>query len=266
MKLSKALLGIIVLVVIVAGFLGSQYFMSSTTTTSISTMKPSTIPSTLVIDDRSFPGQGLNILYALQFMPAPNWMELTSYQTLVASNLTTQYKLGKIEFVPDLATSWAISPDGQTYTFTLRDGVKFSSGNPFNSYVVWFEMYSWYYLAGNSSSFLSGLSLFDTSAVNFGPATYDLIAQSGLASPSSGVLAMMENTNWPIYTQGPNTIVFRLKVPIPTSWFLGILVGWEGGLWDGTYVLQHGGVGAPWRDELLLYTQPDPWNRPLSSH
>src|SRR5271165_4579408 len=30
--------------------------------------------------------------------------------------------------VPGLATKWTISPDGLTYTFTLRQGVKFQNG------------------------------------------------------------------------------------------------------------------------------------------
>ncbi len=30
--------------------------------------------------------------------------------------------------VPDLAERWTVSPDGRTYTFTLRRGVKFSNG------------------------------------------------------------------------------------------------------------------------------------------
>ena len=40
-------------------------------------------------------------------------------------------KEGKV--IPDLATSWSMSPDGLTYTFNLRQNVKFSDGEPFNA-------------------------------------------------------------------------------------------------------------------------------------
>lgn len=40
------------------------------------------------------------------------------------------------EFEPALATSWEISEDKMVYTFHLREGVKFSNGNPFNAEAV----------------------------------------------------------------------------------------------------------------------------------
>src|SRR5215216_2372630 len=33
--------------------------------------------------------------------------------------------------IPALATSWETSPDGLTYTFHLRSGIKFTDGTPF---------------------------------------------------------------------------------------------------------------------------------------
>ncbi|MEP7290791.1 MAG: ABC transporter substrate-binding protein [Chloroflexota bacterium] len=41
-----------------------------------------------------------------------------------------------LEFVPGLATSWTISPEGLVYTFALRQGVTFHDGTPFNAQAV----------------------------------------------------------------------------------------------------------------------------------
>ncbi|MCQ2006447.1 ABC transporter substrate-binding protein [Rhizobium sp. NRK18] len=50
-----------------------------------------------------------------------------------------RYKDGTLEVEPSLATSWTISDDGKTYTFKLRDGVKFHDGTPFNAEAVKFN-------------------------------------------------------------------------------------------------------------------------------
>ena len=54
------------------------------------------------------------------------------YDTLV------RFKEGSFTQEPGLATAWKMSPDGLTYTFTLRKGVKFHDGTPFDAEAVKF--------------------------------------------------------------------------------------------------------------------------------
>jgi len=47
------------------------------------------------------------------------------------------------KLVPQLATSWTVSGDGLTYTFKLRQGVKFQDGTDFNAEAVKFNVERW---------------------------------------------------------------------------------------------------------------------------
>jgi peptide/nickel transport system substrate-binding protein len=79
------------------------------------------------------------------------------YNQLVERDLTVHGKVPP--FIPSLATSWQISGDGLTYTFKLREGVKFHDGTPFNAEAVKFnfernykEDHPFFHKAGAGSS------------------------------------------------------------------------------------------------------------------
>jgi len=61
---------------------------------------------------------------------------------------------GPNDFVPALATSWSSSPDGLTWTFTLRRGVKFSDGTGFTSYAVKYSIQRGIEIANPDGPFL----------------------------------------------------------------------------------------------------------------
>lgn len=57
-------------------------------------------------------------------------------------------KPGTTELAPGLATEWEVSPDALTYTFSLREGVTFHDGEPFNAEAVCFNFDRWYNFKG----------------------------------------------------------------------------------------------------------------------
>jgi peptide/nickel transport system substrate-binding protein len=202
----------------------------------------------------------LNQLYAVYGDPYPDWLTDTVYQSLVTTNESAQYGQGVIQYLPGLAQNWTVSPDGSTYTFNLRQGVTFSSGDAFNSYQVWLQMYGLYYLTANSSAWLESYSLFNMSSSNFGPATIALINQSGLINPSQQALNIMMNSSWPIYVTSPYQIVFHMDSPF--SYLPGTLLVNDGLLFDTQWLLDHGGFGNPTTFNSYFNQNPIPGTGP----
>jgi peptide/nickel transport system substrate-binding protein len=120
------------------------------------------------------------------------------YETLVT------LEPGTTEVIPGLAEEWEISEDGLTYTFSLREGVTFHDGEPFDAAAVCFNFDRWYNFAGPQQSvdvsyyWQSVFGGFATKDVESAPdtsryqsceATEELVATITLAEPSSALLA-----------------------------------------------------------------------------
>ncbi|MGF9762381.1 ABC transporter substrate-binding protein [Microvirga sp. 0TCS3.31] len=97
------------------------------------------------IADEAKPVPGGTVIAALNSttIPTLNTQLTSSVPALFAADvwadgLMTYDKEGKR--LPRLATRWETSPDGKTYTFTLRDGVKWSDGKPFTADDVAFTL------------------------------------------------------------------------------------------------------------------------------
>lgn len=110
----------------------------------------------------------------------------STYQTLVTNKGSDLTKA-----VPDLAESYTISPDGKTYTFKLKSGVKFVSGNPVTADDVVFSYRRLQNLKGQPAFVTANMTKFeapDPSTVvitlkDLGPDTLSL-----LTTPSFAIL------------------------------------------------------------------------------
>jgi ABC-type transport system substrate-binding protein len=54
-----------------------------------------------------------------------------------------QFKPGTFDVEPAIAQKWMMSPDGRTWTFTLKKGLKFSDGTPIDAQAIQFNFDRW---------------------------------------------------------------------------------------------------------------------------
>lgn len=81
------------------------------------------------------------------------WIQQAYISRQVLDGLVTEAEDGSVK--PWLATSWTTSPDGLTYTFTLKDGVKFTDGTPVDAEAVAWNFDYWENKGGNSTAKVS---------------------------------------------------------------------------------------------------------------
>src|SRR4029078_3213003 len=71
-------------------------------------------------------------------------------------NRLVEFETGTTNIVPALAESWTVAPDGKTFTFKLRKGVKFHSNanfKPTRDFNAEDVLFSWYRMADDNHPF-----------------------------------------------------------------------------------------------------------------
>jgi peptide/nickel transport system substrate-binding protein len=111
-----------------------------------------------------------------------------------------QYQPGTADrqVIPSLATSWTTSPDGLTYTFQLRQGVKFHDGTPFTSAAVKPSFARRAAVDGGPAYMVSGIKSVAT------PAPYTVVVT--LSQPSTSFLDYLASAYGPVM-ESPTALV-----------------------------------------------------------
>ncbi len=118
---------------------------------------------------------------------------------------------------PSLATSWNVSEDSKTWTFKLREGVKFSNGNTFSAEDVKYS--------------------------------FDRVLT--MNSPETGVSNLLSAFIDLNSTKVINDYTVEITLTVPFGGFLAVIAYTVGYIVDKDYVEEHGGVVADTENEYL---------------
>lgn len=177
----------VLIVIILAGV--GYYFYSSPSAPTMTTQSMPTYKDTIVI------GTTDTVQTTLDPADAYDYFAQSVIMTNIANGLV-EYRPGTTEFVPALATDWSVSPDGLTWTFNLRQGVKFADGTPFDANVMKYTMDREFAIDEPSGPF-AGVGL-DT-LINKTIVTSQYQVQFVLNEPFSAFLAMVAfQAMWPV--------------------------------------------------------------------
>ncbi|MGI0079743.1 MAG: ABC transporter substrate-binding protein, partial [Nitrososphaerales archaeon] len=190
---------IVIIIIIIAG--ASVYYASTlgkggtssssscctTQNSSSSTQSSSshTTSDTLVVEEGQQPD---SMDPAVEFTTPGNEITFNVYQGLVAPDLSSN-----TQYVGVLAQNWTTSSDQLNWNFSLRQGVKFSNGDPFNAYVMWYSLYRTLVM-NQLPAFILGQNFANTTLANFNVSAAMLNSMS-YASPSAANLTIMESPN-----------------------------------------------------------------------
>jgi ABC-type transport system substrate-binding protein len=224
----------------------------------------------LVIDQSEIPDS----LDPGETFSTPGWAAVQQvYQGLVqynGSNATT--------FVGVLAQNWTESSDGLQWNFTLRSGVHFSNGDPYDAYVQWYSFYRSLLLAGGpqfileqnfySTNFEPTDPLnYSSNVTNISNANASLVQDLNtwnFDNPTSAEIDNMSLPNQSFRVLGPNEIQLNVGYgylgPYPYTYLLASISAPNSYAVDPKVVDAHGGIvqGQPdgWMADNMVGTGP----------
>jgi peptide/nickel transport system substrate-binding protein len=174
-------------------------------------------------------------------------------------------KPGTADPAPLLAESWESSEDGMSHTFTLKEGVTFQDGTPFNAEAVCFNFDRWYNWTGLAASEAFGYyynKLFKGYSSNPEEAVYKSCAPDGdtkvtieLNKPFAGFVASLSLPSFGMQSPsalaefGADEVGGSAEAPQLSEYAMGHPVG------TGPYQFDEWAPG----EQLTLKAYPDYW-------
>ena len=186
-----------IIAVLIVAVVGVVYFYSMIKTPSTTT---SQLPTSIVVEEESQPDS----LDPAVGYTTPGWEIIEQvYQGLLAPD-GTSYST----YIGVLAQNWTVSSDGMTYTFSLRPGVTFSNGDPFNAYVMWFSIYRTLVM-NQAPAWILGQNLGTTNGAGFN-ITDSILNSINYTSPSPKDLSYLTFANQSVQAVSPDQLILHL--------------------------------------------------------
>jgi peptide/nickel transport system substrate-binding protein len=244
-----------VLIIIVLAGAGYYFYTSSTSTmTSTSAMSSESMVSSATssaapaFKDTIIIGTTDTVQTTLDPADAYDYFAQDVIMVNIADGLV-DYVPGTTSFAPALATSWTTSSDGLTWTFNLRDGVKFADGTPFDANVVKYSIDREFAIDESSGPFAGvGIDTLINKTVVVSPTQVQFV----LNHPFGAFLAIVAfQAMWPV---NPNVAPMHsivnytgdVKTEVPTNIGAYMLTAWQ----------RTGGKDV----EIDLTANPNYWN------
>jgi oligopeptide transport system substrate-binding protein len=156
--------------------------------------------------------------------------------------------------LPGVAESWEISADAKTYTFKLREGAKFSNGDPLGAEdFVW----SWQRALSPKTASQYAEQLYAiTNAKAFNEGKLEDFAEVGVKAPDERTLVVTLDAPTPYFLE---LLSFQTLMPVHRATVEGHAERWTR---PGTHVGNGPFVLAEWRprDQLVLTPNPHYWD------